>query len=153
MLATAGCVSVEPAPPAGPAGAPATAPGLPGDPGLAPQIVDGPARDALEAALPPPRGASPAPPSPAASPAGERPAPPRTIPAPPGPAPAARPPVPPREASPGLPWERETALPALPSLPPRASELCRLGADHGVWHPDGRADRLCRHAADARDER
>ncbi len=53
MAALTGCVSVD-APPVAPAPAPAAEPVRPGK-GVAPQIVDGPAREALEAALPAPR--------------------------------------------------------------------------------------------------
>ncbi|WP_185893330.1 hypothetical protein [Streptomyces sp. WAC08241] len=52
MAALTGCVSVD-APPVAPAPAPAAEPVRPGK-GVAPQIVDGPAREALEAALPAP---------------------------------------------------------------------------------------------------
>ncbi|MFJ4868098.1 hypothetical protein [Streptomyces sp. NPDC088757] len=51
MAALTGCVSVDA--PAAPAPAPAAEPARPGRE-VAPQIVDGPAREALEAALPAP---------------------------------------------------------------------------------------------------
>ncbi|MER7621147.1 hypothetical protein [Streptomyces sp. NPDC126503] len=143
MAALAGCVAVD-APPPAPAPAPtpaASANAVRPAQGGAPQFVEGPAREALEAALPP------APPAPRATPS-VRPAPragqspraeaPRSAPAP------RRPerPAPGRPALPDPPKLPET----LPSIAPPVSraEVCALGERYGGWAPGSDQARICR---------
>lgn len=125
-----GCVSVEarpaPAPTAPPAGRP--------DQVVEPQIVQGPARDALEAALPKrPRAAT-------SPPVHHReksvtPAPPRQAPPPP---PHSRPPK-----APAVPRPK---LPPLPEVPLDRGAVCDLGQSYGGWGADSREARMCREA-------
>ncbi|MFF0561236.1 hypothetical protein ACH4ZU_19290 [Streptomyces sp. NPDC020472] len=141
VAALAGCVSVD-APPTAPVPAPAA--GTVPAQDVAPQIVEGPAREALEAALPaPPPSAAPR----AAPPAGQhrrtvtppRPEKPRPAPLPPQherPRPAARPDLP--------------ALPELEGLPrnPPVSraDVCDLGERYGGWDRDSSQARICHGA-------
>ncbi|MDN3296524.1 hypothetical protein QWM81_21225 [Streptomyces ficellus] len=137
MAAVSGCVSVDPRPAPVPA-APET--GRPASQDVAPQIVEGPAREALEAALPPPPAAPPRSPStgaprrpPAAAPSPDPPAAPR----------AERPP---RLPSPERIRERlpEFRPPSPPSIPVTAPDVCALGRGYGGWHPDSQEARICR---------
>ncbi|MFF5920225.1 hypothetical protein ACFY8C_18075 [Streptomyces flavochromogenes] len=140
VAALTGCVSVD-----GPATAPAPAPVAetvrPGQ-DVAPQIVEGPALDALEAALPTPpaTGAARATPSPEAR--RREAAPPRTE--------APRPESVPRqrerprpETRPPLP-ELPAELAELPKNPPVSrGEVCDLGERYGGWAPDSDPSRIC----------
>ncbi|MER5310600.1 hypothetical protein ABT034_22745 [Streptomyces sp. NPDC002773] len=148
VAALAGCVSVD-APPTAPAPAPAAAETVRSGQDVAPQMIEGPAREALEAALP-------APPPPAA---------PRTAPtsdvherAAPAPRAEAQPPE-------AVPRQRErehprpTARPTLPELPevpgvpdltglPRErpasrADVCELGERYGGWAPGSDQSRIC----------
>ncbi|MFE0737254.1 hypothetical protein [Streptomyces sp. NPDC058855] len=146
MAALAGCVAVD-APPHAPAPAPtpaASANAVRPAQGGAPQIVEGPAREALEAALPPvpsaPRN------TPSVRPAPRAAQPPR--------AEAPRPdPVPRRPERPGRPAPGRPALPDPPqrpaTLPPIAppvsrAEVCALGERYGGWAPGSDQARICR---------
>ncbi|MEX0173139.1 hypothetical protein [Streptomyces sp. LMG1-1-1.1] len=140
VAALAGCVSVD-APPTAPVTAPAAETLRPGQE-VAPQIVEGPALDALEAALPalPPSAA------------------PRTTPPPDEHRGAAaqrrseapRPEVVPRQrAHPPHPAARPelAELPDLAALPgdprvPRA-DVCALGERYGGWDPRGEPSGIC----------
>ncbi len=140
MAALAGCVSVD-APPTAPGPAPVAETVSPGG-DVAPQIVEGPALEALEAALPAPR---PSAPPRAAPPSG----PPRGAAAPPARPAAPRPEaVPPRRERPH-PVTRP-ALPRLPELgdlpthpPVSRSEVCDLGERYGGWAPGSDQSRIC----------
>ncbi|MEU8759396.1 hypothetical protein [Streptomyces sp. NPDC048659] len=145
MAALSGCVAVEPPSPAPPA-VPSPADARPGH-AVAPQIVQGPAREALEAAMPDPT------PEPRSSVERRRDsggasgggsggrsgtdgtsgrngeAAPRAT---------ARP-------RPGGGHGPEVDLPGLLKKPPRsAAEICELGARYGGWSPDSEQARICR---------
>ncbi|MGW5778035.1 hypothetical protein [Streptomyces sp. NPDC003863] len=140
VAALAGCVSVD-APPTAPA--PASVPAADTAPtqDVAPQIVEGPAREALEAALPAP----PPSPAPRATPPSER----------------HRQAVPPRPAAPhhgSVPQRHERPRPAarpdlpvlpeltgrLPGKPPVSrDEVCDLGERYGGWAPGSGQSRIC----------
>ncbi|MFI6106588.1 hypothetical protein [Streptomyces sp. NPDC051310] len=133
--AASGCVSVQPPPGTGRVAPEASRP----VPDVAPQIVEGPAREALEAALPPATAAPPRPP--AAKPG-------RTEPGTGGGAPRDddRPPRPPREPAPDRPRERlpQVRPPAPPSVPVTVPDVCALGEDYGGWRPGSPESRICR---------
>ncbi|MFJ2055464.1 hypothetical protein ACIOMM_05925 [Streptomyces sp. NPDC087908] len=142
LAALTGCVSVDAAPPTPPAPAPAAETLRPGrDP--APQLLEGPALEALEAALtaPPPPAAprSSHPPVPAPE-AHQREA-----------APTGASTTRPREPEPGQPTGTRPPLPALPSaaagLPARPpllrADVCALGEQYGGWAPGGAPSLLC----------
>ncbi|MFD3659027.1 hypothetical protein ACFWVF_00255 [Streptomyces sp. NPDC058659] len=151
VAALAGCASVD-APPTAPAPAPAAESSvLPAqEQDVAPQIVEGPAREALEAALPAPPPSDAPPPSaaprvtplPAAVPERHR----RTA-APPSPS-APRPTAAPRhrEARPE-PWPAVPELPGLaelPKEPPRSrADVCDLGERYGGWDAGSDQARIC----------
>ncbi|MFD4316338.1 hypothetical protein [Streptomyces sp. NPDC058548] len=140
VAALAGCVSVDTPPPA-PVPAPAAETVRPGQ-DVAPQIVEGPALEALEAALPapPPSAAPRATPSPEAR---------RREAAPPRPE-APRPESVPRQRERPRP-ETRPPLPELPAepaeLPKNApvsrAEVCDLGRRYGGWAPDSDPSRIC----------
>ncbi|MEU3690662.1 hypothetical protein [Streptomyces narbonensis] len=147
VAALTGCASVD-APPPAPSPAPvAESSALPAQE-VAPQIVEGPAREALEAALPapPPSAAPPSAasrPTPAPVPERHRRA--AATPQPPAPRPAATPrhrevPRPePRPAVPDLP-----GLADLPKEPPRSrADVCDLGERYGGWDPRSDQARIC----------
>ncbi|MFF9914015.1 hypothetical protein [Streptomyces sp. NPDC013457] len=137
VAALTGCVSVGP-PPAAPPPAPEVSSPAPRVE-VAPQIVEGPAREALEAALP----ASPTP-SPLAKPrkpresreqngAGVR----------KGAGSTQRQSSAPREQ------RRRTKPPRPPEVPepPRSrADVCRLGAQYGGWHPESVQSKVCKDA-------
>ncbi|MFJ5096697.1 hypothetical protein [Streptomyces sp. NPDC088557] len=139
VAALAGCVSVD-APSAPPSPAPATDSPRPAQ-AVAPQIVEGPAREALEAALPPP--------PPSTAPRSAPPAEPHRRVLPPRPE-AARPAaVPPRRERP-RPAARPTlpeppVLTGLPRTPPVSrADVCALGERYGGWRPGSDQSRICR---------
>lgn len=154
VAALTGCVAVDapPTPAPAPAGPPAPVAQTAGPAQeVAPQIVEGPALEALEAALPD----SPPPPPPAPS------AKPRKA-AGPDRATAPRPdPVPhrPERVRPAVP--RHPALPPMPELPRlddlpgaaagaasgqgRGADVCDLGERYGGWGPGSEQARICRH--------
>ncbi|MFE6986272.1 hypothetical protein [Streptomyces griseus] len=136
VTTVSGCVSVEPG------AAPPPRPGVAGPvQDVAPQIVQPPAREALEV-VPDPgpptaRPPSPAPPaagSPAASrrtgPAGT--APPRKRADPPSPRTPHRPP--------GVP---AVTVPALPRVPGGGTDVCALGRGYGGWPAGSPEARIC----------
>ncbi|WP_435971255.1 hypothetical protein [Streptomyces sp. Qhu_M48] len=139
VAALAGCVSVD-APRTAPAPAPAAETVRPAQ-DVAPQIVEGPAREALETALPaPPPSATPR----ATTPSEVR----RRAAAP------ARPEAPRPEA---VPRRRERPRPAARPAPPAPPELtglprnppvsradvCDLGERYGGWAPGSDPSRIC----------
>lgn len=136
MAALSGCVAVEPSPAApAPAPAPAASSGPAGQE-VAPQIVQGPAREALEAALPDPP--TPGPRSTVARhPAG-------------GPAPAHRHQAtkPRPDHAPGQQHGHPAAgLPELPEMakaPHSRAGVCALGEAYGGWSPRSEQARICR---------
>ncbi|WP_235023682.1 hypothetical protein [Streptomyces sp. WAC05374] len=146
VAAVSGCVSVDP----GPASVPAAPDAIhPAGQDVAPQILEGPAREALEAALPPtrppaPRAPSPAPPAPPADDTRH--------------APEAAPPAPPR-AEPRA--ERPVRLPSaqdvrerlprierpdVPAVRDTVPDVCEVGRTHGGWAPGSRQAAVCREA-------
>ncbi|GAA2508231.1 hypothetical protein GCM10010393_46300 [Streptomyces gobitricini] len=145
VAAVSGCVAVD----SGPAPLPAAPEASrPAEQDVAPQIVEGPAREALEAALPPP-AAKPAPRPPAGTGSGGAPAaapPDASRSAPPADRPP-RLPAPERlhEQLPGVP---PPAVPPVPSVPVTGTvpDICALGRSHGGWDPHSREARLCREA-------
>ncbi|MFE6715459.1 hypothetical protein [Streptomyces sp. NPDC057695] len=146
LAALTGCVSVDAAPPTPPAPAPAAETLGPGrDP--APQLLEGPALEALEAALtapPPPvapRSSHPTVPAPSPSPEAHR----REA------APTGASTTRPREPERGQPADTRPPLSALPSaaagLPARPpllrADVCALGERYGGWAPGGEPSLLC----------
>ncbi|MER7112017.1 hypothetical protein [Streptomyces sp. NPDC000229] len=138
VAAVSGCVSVDPGPSPLP-GAPETS--RPSKE-VAPQIVEGPAREALEAALPPTQAPAPRPPSPGT--------PHRTPTAAPTATPRAAPPADRPARLPSTERLREqlprVPPPAVPSLPATVPDVCALGRSYGDWAPDSRQAQLCREA-------
>ncbi|MEV6247466.1 hypothetical protein AB0M38_14855 [Streptomyces sp. NPDC051742] len=151
VAALAGCVSVDtpptaPAPASAPAPAPVAETVRPGQ-GVAPQIVEGPAREALEAALPAPPPTA----APRATPSSE----------------VRRGAVAPRTETrrpEAVPQQRERPRPAprrefpeMPELPKptgvpmRApvsrADVCELGERYGGWAPGSDPSRICRGAS------
>ncbi|MFD9245023.1 hypothetical protein ACFV0D_24415 [Streptomyces sp. NPDC059556] len=140
VAALAGCVSVD-TPPTAPAPASAAETVRPGQ-DVAPQIVEGPALEALEAALPaPPPSAVPRATASAETPGREAAAPrpeaarPQPLPRQPErPRPETRPPLP---EPPG-----ELAEP--PKAPPLSrADVCDLGERYGGWAPGSDPSRIC----------
>ncbi|MEU7021880.1 hypothetical protein ABZ990_14635 [Streptomyces sp. NPDC046203] len=131
MAALSGCVAVEPV---APRPAPAASAGPAGGEAV-PQIVPGPAREALEAAMPDPP--EPEPQSSLEKHAEDD-----------GKHPAHR--HPPAHAHPGHPPaarpHRPPAAPVRPpELPESRSDVCRLGAVFGGWSSDSAQARICRN--------
>ncbi|GGU45355.1 hypothetical protein GCM10010274_36760 [Streptomyces lavendofoliae] len=142
VAAVSGCVAVD----AGPAVVPAAPEASrAAEQDAAPQIVEGPAREALEAALPPPAAEpAPRPPSRAVSDRAPGAAPPATPHAAP---PAARQPrvSPPERLREQLPRVRPPALPTV-AVTGTVPDVCALGRAHGGWDPHSRQAELCREA-------
>ncbi|MEV3988191.1 hypothetical protein AB0J57_04725 [Streptomyces sp. NPDC049837] len=147
VAAVSGCVSVDPGPAPVPAAPEAS---HPAGQDVVPQILEGPAREALEAALPPTTAPAPRPPS--ASPSSPVPgddarrAPAAAPPAAPRTAPLADQPV--RLPSSERIRERLPRIerPAVPSVPDTVPDVCTLGRSYGDWAPDSRQARICREA-------
>ncbi|MEU6987428.1 hypothetical protein ABZ946_29075 [Streptomyces sp. NPDC046324] len=133
IAALSGCVSVDPPPAAPPPPLEVSGPSPHVD--VAPQIVEGPAREALEAALP-----APAPPSPRATPRKPRQQNGTTVRNGTG--------SPQRQSS--TPREKERTKPPRPPgvpEPPRSrADVCRLGAQYGGWHPESVQATICKDA-------
>ncbi|MFI1226369.1 MULTISPECIES: hypothetical protein [unclassified Streptomyces] len=136
VTAVSGCVSVEPGAP------PSPRPGVAGPvQDVAPQIVQPPAREALEVVPEPSpsaaRPSSPAPPA-AGSPADGR----RT-----GPGGAARPrePVDPRQRRTPhrVPDVPSVTVPAVPRSPGGGADVCALGRGYGGWPAGSPQARIC----------
>ncbi|MFJ8649347.1 hypothetical protein ACIRNI_24895 [Streptomyces sp. NPDC093546] len=146
MAAVSGCVAVEPHPGSAPAVPEAS---HPASRGAAPQIVEGPAREALEAALPTPPAAPAPPPSTAQD---------RRKPAGAGAVPGGGPhrdDRPPRRAprAPSVPDADDLRArlpkvrpPARPSVPVTVPDVCALGEDYGGWQRSSQEARACREA-------
>ncbi|MFD5102440.1 hypothetical protein [Streptomyces albidochromogenes] len=139
-----GCVAVEPPPSPAAVPSPDTEP-VPRGQEVEPQIVQAPAREALDAALQP---------SQEAAPGAERrrapvvrrtalPAPPRRPARLPATDPAPAPPVPaaPRPPEAAVPVPR--VLPSLP-VPAGGADVCALGEGYGGWQHDSPQARICR---------
>ncbi|MGW1294762.1 hypothetical protein [Streptomyces sp. NPDC002533] len=138
VTAVSGCVSVAPGTVPSPS---SPGPGGIGEAqGVAPQVVQPPAREGLEVvpdpSRPPARSPSPAPPA-ARSPVEGRPA---------GPAATARPPEradPPRRRAPDrVPGAPSVTVPALPRVPGGA-DVCALGRGYGGWPAGSPQARIC----------
>ncbi|MER7520519.1 hypothetical protein [Streptomyces sp. NPDC126499] len=134
MAALSGCVAVEP-PPAAPAPAPRLSAETPGQ-DVAPQIVQGPAREALEAAMPDP-------PAPEPRSAVERH---RT-----DEGEGAEPARPRRTEKPrptSVPKQRhrhpEVEIPGLAKVPRGRADVCELGERYGGWSPRSEQAKICR---------
>lgn len=142
MAALTGCVAVD-TPPTAPAPAPVAETVRPGQ-DVAPQIVEGPALDALEAALPaPPPSATPR----ATPPPDTR----RREAAPARPAAPRAESVPPRPERPRPETRPLPELPAEPAELPRnapvsRTDVCDLGERFGGWAPDSDPSRICHGA-------
>ncbi|MEU5347399.1 hypothetical protein AB0H18_42430 [Streptomyces sp. NPDC020766] len=135
VSAVSGCVTVQrplaPGAPSAPAPASEPRPGGRAEP----QIVQAPAREALEMI-----GPSRRPSAPASTPR-------RTTP----PAPAAAPAAPPRRAAADPPRRPEPQRPERPAVPrqPRATapvgaDVCALGRQYGGWNPDSPQATICK---------
>ncbi|MCX4910450.1 hypothetical protein [Streptomyces sp. NBC_00878] len=135
VSAVSGCVTVQrplaPGPPSTPSPASEPRPGGRAEP----QIVQAPAREALEMIGPPRR-----PSAPASTPR-------RTAPS----APAAAPADPPRHAPADPPRRPEPRRPEHPTVPrqPRAAapvgtDVCALGRQYGGWDPDSTQAAMCK---------
>ncbi|MFG2133357.1 hypothetical protein ACGFNV_37125 [Streptomyces sp. NPDC048751] len=154
VSALAGCVTiqqppapVQPSAPAGPSVSPRQQPVLPPSaPEAEPQIVQAPAREALEM-VGSPRHPTPTPPAPAGAPA-----------APHTPAHRGHPhphdqdphPHPPRPRAPHHPEQRRhpnphsrPAIPDVPHTPPKNSDVCSLGRKYGGWRQDSAESTIC----------
>lgn len=148
MAALSGCVAVE-VPPAAPDPVPSPAAERPGG-DVAPQIVQGPAREALEAAMP-----DPPTPEPRASVGRQRTDDGRGGPGHPGDATPRHHTKKPHASTTSEEHgqhghhgqrHRDPAvdLPGLLRAPRSAAELCELGARYGGWSPDSEQARVCR---------
>ncbi|MFC8507964.1 hypothetical protein ACFU3J_27825 [Streptomyces sp. NPDC057411] len=142
MAALSGCIAVEP-PPTAPAPVPGPAVERPGQ-DVAPQIVQGPAREALEAAMPDP---------PAPEPRSSVERRPRTDGA--GGGHGGReqraeqnPPHHAKKPHPSADGRQHhhpaVDLPGLPRPPRSAAEVCELGARYGGWGPNSEQAKVCR---------
>ncbi|MEU8617610.1 hypothetical protein [Streptomyces sp. NPDC048623] len=132
--ALTGCVAVDP-PPAAPAPASSGGGASPAGQDVAPQIVQGPAREALEAALPDP-------PEPEPGSAVER----QRTDAAPAPARPRRTEHPhpspvPHQHRPRTP---DVRLPGVPQMPRDRAGVCSLGQAYGGWSPDSPQAKACR---------
>ncbi|MFF3486691.1 hypothetical protein ACFYXC_25925 [Streptomyces sp. NPDC002701] len=136
VSAVSGCMTVQGPPPPGPSSPPpppASEP-RPGG-GIAPQVMQAPAREALEHVGPPRRPTAPTTPAPA-----------RTAPAGPvaGPAdpPRRAPAEPPRRREPRRPEHR--AVPRPPAaVPPAGPDVCALGRAYGGWKAGSPEAAIC----------
>ncbi|MFF5009537.1 hypothetical protein ACFY3G_42750 [Streptomyces phaeochromogenes] len=135
VSAVSGCVTVQrPLAPGAPSGpAPSSEPHPDGR--AEPQIVQAPAREALEMI-----GPSRRPSAPASTPR-------RTAPS----APAAAPAAPPRRAAADPPRHPEPQRPQRPAVPrqprataPVAADVCALGRQYGGWNPDSPQATICK---------
>ncbi|WP_030746555.1 hypothetical protein [Streptomyces griseus] len=149
--ALTGCAAVDGPPPSpAPSPAPAADPGRPAQDVEPQTVLRGPAREALEAALPSPASASPPPPRGGTRRATGHAAPPRTAAPEPSPTaerrtarpgPAATPGPPPAVPTPEVPREER------PWEVPRGvgtDDVCALGERYGGWDPGGVQAGLCR---------
>ncbi|MFI8520147.1 hypothetical protein ACIGEZ_20320 [Streptomyces sp. NPDC085481] len=141
MAALSGCVAVQP-PPTAPAPLPSQAVGRSGQ-DVAPQIVQGPAREALESAMPDPPATEAG--SAVERSAVERSAGERHETGGPGAARPRRTGKPRPSAVPKRQHRHPAAeLPALPKAPRTRAEVCELGARYGGWSRDSDQARICR---------
>ncbi|MGW0188521.1 hypothetical protein ACWDV7_22515 [Streptomyces sp. NPDC003362] len=149
VTALSGCVTVQrppaPGPPAAPSGPVAPRP----DRRAEPQIVQAPAREALELVGPPrrpehpaaePRRPHPHTPAPAAQPPKPRTAPPPEQ--PPARRPQSRPAHPPRTNAPDIPAPVPKDI--TKDVPKGPQDVCALGRKYGGWHADSPEATICR---------
>ncbi|MFI7400322.1 hypothetical protein ACIBW9_07495 [Streptomyces sp. NPDC049541] len=133
VSALAGCVTIERPPVSGPppAASPPSAP-YPDDQGT-PQIVEAPAREALERTAPSGRPERKAP---------ERQERPAAQPPHPHPRPRPGPPHP----EPGHHGRPRVEIPDVPRPLPKQTDVCALGRTYGGWRPDSPEAVICRQA-------
>lgn len=132
VTAVSGCVAVEPRPAPGPAPRPGTSNGTPGPGAVEPLIIEAPAREALEAVVPPPTPKA----APRSSAEAGRTAQDRT-------SGSERPPA----AS--LPEQRTHERPkeqrhSVSSSAPTMADVCALGESYGQWPKDSPQALICR---------
>ncbi|MFD0313585.1 hypothetical protein [Streptomyces flavalbus] len=152
VSALSGCTTVPRPPVPGPPAPPSTAPAQRPDRETEPQIVQAPAREALELIAPAPRPATPGTPAPRQSPpAHSSQAHPDARPEAPRRSPEHRRTDPPRPAtSPARPaGPARPAAPAPPEIPDvsrtvrEQTDVCALGTRYGGWRPDSPESRTC----------
>ncbi|WP_329123193.1 hypothetical protein [Streptomyces sp. NBC_01353] len=128
VAALSGCVSVETQPPAPEPPKEVSRPSEQVD--VAPQIVEGPAREALEAALPPP-------PSPRATPGQRK-----------GKGKVGAGASTGKQRPPSVPHQHARVpavkVPDAPEPPRSRADVCALGEQYGGWHPGSDQARVCR---------
>ncbi|MFI5757650.1 hypothetical protein [Streptomyces sp. NPDC051569] len=129
VTAVSGCVAVGPATPPGPVPGRTAGGGAPDRGVMEPQVVQSPAKEALEAVGPPPGPAATA----RSSPGGHR-----AAPAPEAQAPAPRPE---RRRHRG-PAEQRIPVPSVAPVP--LTDVCALGEMYGRWPADSPQARICR---------
>ncbi|MFE4372675.1 hypothetical protein ACFRMN_31460 [Streptomyces sp. NPDC056835] len=137
VTAVSGCVAVEPHPSPGPSPRPGTSSGIQGPAAPRPLIIEAPAKEALEAVVPPPApGAAPHSSAEARPPAQDRSAPDRA-------SGSARPPAAPRPERRTQDHPQEQRHSA-PSSTPAIRDVCALGERYGQWPKDSPQARICR---------
>ncbi|WP_265866840.1 hypothetical protein [Streptomyces sp. SKN60] len=138
--ALTGCVAVDPPPTAPAPAASAGSAASPDGQDVAPQIVQGPAREALEAALPDPpepqtaverRRTDDSPPAPARPRRTEHPRPSAV-------------PQQQRHRTPELHLPKGPKGPKVPEVPRDRAGVCTLGQSYGGWSPDSPQARICK---------
>ncbi|MGW2512794.1 hypothetical protein ACWC0A_26055 [Streptomyces scopuliridis] len=137
VIAVSGCVAVEPHPSPGPATRPEMSSGIQGPGAPEPLIIEAPAKEALEAAVPPlaPKAA------PRSSVGAHRPV--QDRPAPNWTSGSARPPATSRPER----WSQdhpEEQRHSAPSSAPAVADVCALGERYGQWPEDSPQARICR---------
>ncbi|MEV4972482.1 hypothetical protein [Streptomyces scopuliridis] len=136
VTAVSGCVAVEPHPSPGPSPRPGTSSGIQGPGAPEPLIIEAPAKEALEAAVPPPApDAAPRSSAEARPPSQDRPASEWT-------GGSDRPPAtsrPERRAQDHREGQRHSA----PSSAPAIADVCALGERYGQWPEDSPQARIC----------
>ncbi|MFJ9213989.1 hypothetical protein [Streptomyces sp. NPDC102264] len=144
VTAVSGCVAVEPHPSPGPSPRPETSSGIQGPGAPEPLIIEAPAKEALEAAVPPPApGAAPRssagarPPAQDGSAGRDRPAGQDRTKGPERPPATSRP----ERRAQDHPEERRHSA---PSSAPSIADVCALGERYGKWPEDSPQARICR---------
>ncbi|MFJ9032876.1 hypothetical protein ACIRQP_30980 [Streptomyces sp. NPDC102274] len=137
VTAVSGCVAVESHPSPGPAPHPGTSSGIEGPGAPEPLIIEAPAKEALEAAVPPPAPeAAPRSSAEARPPAQDRPAGPDRTSGSERPPATSRPERRPQDHPQG---QRHSAPPSAPAV----VDVCALGERYGKWPEDSPQARIC----------
>ncbi|MFE5619129.1 hypothetical protein [Streptomyces sp. NPDC056463] len=136
VAALTGCVSVDPPPAAPPPPREVSSPAPRVE--VAPHIVEGPAREALEAALPAPPPASPRATQRKPSESREQ----NGTGVRQGAGTSQRQSSAPRDQR----RSKPPRPPQVPELPRSRADVCRLGAQYGGWHPDSVQSKVCKDA-------